>query len=129
MCSIFPGWVFTAADAAAGFGMHAGLLLGTKKYAHNDHESLLREPSSFGVELESGDVIRRGSAKDVLGGPLAALRYLIDELARHSVSEPLRRGELISTGTLTDAMPAVPGVTWSVRFAGVDLQPLCARLV
>jgi 2-oxo-3-hexenedioate decarboxylase len=126
--SIFPDWVFGAADAAAAFGLHGGLVLGAKRSVSAGQSSLPVELSSFSVELDCDGVARRGSARDILGGPLAVLRSVMDEIAGFPAGEPLRQGELISTGTLTVAMPATRGMTCTVRFAGVDLQPLRIRL-
>ena len=83
-----------------------------------DPDSIL---SGFRVALEyDRGVSRQGHARDVLGGPLYALRFLVDELDRYSVCEPLRAGELVTTGTLTEAMPAQVGETWRARFQGID---------
>jgi len=127
--SVFPGWHFSAADATAAFGLHAGLVLGTKLRVDEMGVNAMSELSSFGIELTCGDDTRRGNAKDILGGPLAALRYLIEEIARHSNCKALRRGELVATGTLTEAMPALPGATWRVRFSGIGLQSVHVSLV
>ena len=70
---------------------------------------------------------RDGRAQDVLGGPLNALKFLVEEIARFPVSEPLHAGEIVTTGTLTEAMPAVRGVTWTARFTGINLSPLRVR--
>jgi len=40
----------------------------------------------------------------------------------------LKAGEIISTGTLTDAHPIAPGETWSTRLCGVTLKGLEIRL-
>ena len=61
------------------------------------------------------------------GGPLKALRFLVNELVRYPACEPLRPGELVTTGTLTEAMPAVGGQTWSTRLTGIDVQGLRLR--
>ena len=42
----------------------------------------------------------------VLGSPIKALKYLVRELARCG-GEPLRAGEFVTTGTLTEALPAL----------------------
>lgn len=110
--SIFPNWKFTAADAAAAYGVHGALFVGEKldvSLARPDH---LAKISSFGVELDSDvGVSRKGHARNVLGGPIEALRFLVEEIARYPSCEPLRAGELVTTGTLTEAMPARVGET------------------
>ena len=126
--SVFPGWQFSAADAAAAYGVHGALLLGAKHSISGQPIKSMKELSSFRVELVSdeGDC-RDGRAQDVLGGPLNALKFLVEEIARFPVSEPLHAGEIVTTGTLTEAMPAVRGVTWTARYIGINLSPLRVR--
>jgi 2-oxo-3-hexenedioate decarboxylase len=126
--SIFPGWRFSAADAAAAYGVHGSLFVGAKQHISGDRTALMTGLASFHVEMtnDQGDS-RRGHARNVLGGPLQALKYLVEEIAQYPASEPLRIGELITTGTLTEAMPAIAGEAWTTRFVGVDLQPLHLR--
>jgi 2-oxo-3-hexenedioate decarboxylase len=127
--SVFPGWIFTAADAVAAYGVHGALLLGDRHLISDQPKRWADQLSSFTVELVRDDGIsRRGHAAHVLGGPLKALRFLVDELVRYPVCEPLRPGELVTTGTLTEAMPAVGGQTWSTRLSGIDLQGLRLHL-
>ena len=40
------------------------------------------------------------------------------------IEQPLAAGEVISTGTLTDALPVKPGETWSTEIGGLPLQNL-----
>jgi len=123
--SIFPGWRFTAADAAAAHGVHAGLLIGERHRIDADPERWQRMLSNFGVELENRDGVRSiGHARNVLGSPLKALRFLVEEIARFPGAAALRAGEIITTGTLTDAMPARPGEAWTTRLSGIDLPGL-----
>jgi len=44
--------------------------------------------------------------------------------AKQSDAAPLAAGELISTGTLTDAHPVAPGETWSTEIRGIGLEGL-----
>jgi 2-oxo-3-hexenedioate decarboxylase len=128
--SIFPRWKFTAADAVAAYGVHTALLLG-------DRHSIVAEPrrgadalSRFSIELICHDgTIKTGHAENVLGGPLSALRFLVEELTRYPESEPLRAGEIVTTGTLTEAMPVISGQIWSTELAGIDIRGLQLRLV
>ncbi len=47
--------------------------------------------------------MERGQGSNVLGGPLSALRHLVELLARDPHNPPLQAGEIITTGTLTRA--------------------------
>jgi 2-oxo-3-hexenedioate decarboxylase len=127
--SIFPGWRFTAADAAAAFGVHAAILLGDRHDVRDKPDDWLAALSEFTVELAgSGGATARGSGANVLGGPLKALQFLVEEVARFPACEPLRAGELITTGTLTEAMPANAGEVWSTSLAGIDMRGIGVTL-
>lgn len=119
--SVFPDWKFSAADAAAAYGVHGRLLVGERLELTSDRAARL---SGFSVALESADIRCEGHAGNVLGGPLEALRFLVNDLARFSMCEPLRPGEMITTGTLTEAMPIRPGEAWSASFEGIGFKPL-----
>ena len=126
--SIFPNWKFTAADAVAGYGLHGAYLLGAQHPVHDNPRLWAEALSAFTLELAGPDgVKRRGHATNVLGGPLEALRFLARELASSPVGRPLRPGELVTTGTLTEAMPAVAGQTWSTSLGGIPLEGLRVR--
>lgn len=127
--SIFPGWKFNAPEAAAAYGMHGLLFIGPKYHLPRDRSAALLELSRFSVELTSdAGEARKGGARDILDGPLKVLGYIADEIARFPGSAPLRAGEVVTTGTLTDAMPARPGVTWTARFTGIDLERIALQL-
>ena len=64
----------------------------------------------FLVELRRDDApMARGHAQVVLGGPLGALRFLADDLARRPDAPPLAVGEVVTTGRLTGAYEAAAG--------------------
>ena len=60
-------------------------------------------------------------------GPVSALRYLVDMLARDQVNPPLAAGEVVTTGTLTRALPASGGETSTTELTGVALDGICVR--
>jgi 2-oxo-3-hexenedioate decarboxylase len=51
----------------------------------------------------------RGHASSVLGGPLSAVRHLIELLSSDQNDPPLAAGEMVATGTLTRALPGESG--------------------
>jgi 2-oxo-3-hexenedioate decarboxylase len=125
--SIFPGWKFTAPDTVAAFGLHGALLVGPRHSIARPAD-WSRRLSTFAIELKrDGMVIERGRGSNVLGGPLSALRHLVDLLAHDLVNPPLAAGEIVTTGTLTLAHPVASGETWRTRLTGVALDPLCVR--
>ncbi len=62
--------------------------------------------STFEIDLKrDGTGVDHGRATNVLDGPVSALRHLVDILVRDQVSPPLAAGEIVTTGTLTRALP------------------------
>jgi 2-keto-4-pentenoate hydratase len=59
----------------------------------------------------------QGVGANVLGGPLLSLAHLV-ELLKKRPDAPLRAGEIITTGVLTDAHPVSPGETWRTEVGG-----------
>ena len=126
--SIFPGWQFSAPDAVAAFGLHGALLIGPPHRIERHAEEWSRTLSTFEIDLKrDGMVVDHGVATNVLGGPVSALRHLVDLLARDQVNPPLAAGEIVTTGTLTRALPVSGGETWTTELTGVALNGICVR--
>lgn len=128
--SLFPGWRFTPADTVAAFGLHGLLLTGEPKPVSAADGASWREAlRGFTITLsKNGEVVDQGVARNVLdGGPLAALRHVVELLAADPDNPPLTAGEVISTGTVTRAFPIGPGETWSTRIEGLDLPGVSVR--
>lgn len=120
--SIYPAWKFAAPDTVAAYGLHGALWIGPRHPVAPRRDAWLATLSAFEIELCCNDeVIDRGRASNVLDGPLSALRHLVEGLARDPEQPPLVAGEIVTTGTLTRAMPVVPGQTWSTRLSGIAL--------
>lgn len=126
--SIYPGWKFAAADTVAAFGLHGALWLGPRVELPSDTAARSRWQQAlagFEIELLCDDVVvDRGQASHVLDGPLFALRHLVELLGADPAAPALQAGELVSTGTLTRALPVRAGQTWSTRLNGLDLHGL-----
>ena len=121
--SIYPGWKFAATDAVIVDGHHGALLIGPRHEIGANAAEWLRALTSFEIELLCDrKLMDKGHALNVLEGPLSTIRYLIDLLARDPDSPPLAAGEIISTGTLTRALPVKPGETWTTRLKGIALE-------
>lgn len=73
--------------------------------------------------MHDGKVADHGRAANVLDGPLTALRHLIALLAVDKHNPPVAAGEIVTTGTLTRALPVAPGQSWSTSLTGIDLDP------
>jgi 2-keto-4-pentenoate hydratase len=127
--SIFPAWKFSVPDTVAGLGLHGALLIGPHHPIAERAQAWNRTLSSFEIELlKDGAVVDRGHSSNVLGGPLSALRHLVDILARDQSNPPLAAGEIVTTGTLTRAFPVSAGATWTTELTGVTLDSIRVRV-
>lgn len=119
-----PGWQLKIADCTADNGLHGRLVLGTRVPVRELPDLAERLPE-LEVELrKGGTVVDRGSGANVLGSPLEALAFLVEVLSRQSAAPALEAGEIVTTGTLTDAHPVAPGERWSTAFVGLPLPGL-----
>lgn len=129
--SIFPGWRFTAADTVAAFGLHGALLVGPQAAVRAETTAEWYDAlAGFEIALSrDGKAADHGRASNVLaGGPLTALRHLVEVLAADQGAPPLAAGEIISTGTLTRALPITGGETWSTKLSGIALSGVTLAL-
>ena len=69
----------------------------------------------------------RGQAANVLDSPLLALRHLAGMLAQDPHNPPLAEGDIVSTGSLTLAMPVSPGESWTTKLKGIALEDATIR--
>jgi 2-oxo-3-hexenedioate decarboxylase len=126
--SIFPDWKFSVPDTVAGLGLHGALLIGPH-HPIAEREDWSQKLSSFEIDLrKDGAVVDHGHSSSVLGGPLSALRHLVDILARDQFNPPLAAGEIVTTGTLTRAFPVSAGATWTTEFTGIALDGIRVRV-
>ncbi len=126
--SIFPNWKFTPADTVAANGLHGALLIGPRHPIGSRAEEWRRTVTAFDIDLKcNGAQMDRGRAGNVMEGPLSTLRYIMDLLAKDAANPPLAAGEIVTTGTLTKALPVKPGETWSTQLKGVALDGISIR--
>lgn len=111
--SLYPGWRFTAPDAVAAMAMHGALWIGPRMAPTPER---LEAITTCGITLTGPDVVLTGHGVDVLGGPMMALRHLVQEVDRMPQADLIQPGEVVTTGTLTDARPIAAGDTWSTQF-------------
>ena len=71
-----------------------------------------------------GVLVEEGAGKNSLRSPALCLAELAAAIAAQPGAEPLKAGELVSTGSLTDAHPIKAGEQWTVEPDGIDLPPL-----
>jgi len=122
--SIYPGWTFKVPDTIVNFGMHGAYRLGEPLMVTPQNCDVLFESlPAFTVALSrDGATIDTGKGANVLGGPLSALRHLVELLANDPHNPPLAAGEIVTTGTLTRAFPVKPGETWATGISGIPLD-------
>lgn len=125
----FDDWRFQAADTVADFGLHGRLIVGPQ-VAMSRFSSPAVELAALNVQLLCGDeVIDEGQGSNVLGSPLTALRIWVDAMLAQPHGWPIEAGHVVTTGTITDAAPLLPGQRWTTRvndsrLAGLTLDTL-----
>jgi 2-keto-4-pentenoate hydratase len=130
--SHLPGWKFDAADTVSDSGLHGRLLVGRPLPVADvagtarDFEERL---AAAGVALCRGDeVVERGLGANVLDGPMHALHHFVQVLRQCPGAPDLQSGDLVTTGTWTDAWPVAAGERWVAQF-DAPLSPLEVRFV
>jgi len=116
------GWKFDVADTVADGGLHGRLLVGARKpvreiarSAHEFDDVLARST----VDLMQGDEVKdRGRGANVLDGPLHALMHFLEALRDCLGAPDLQPGDIVTTGTWTDAWPVASGQRWRAQFEG-----------
>ena len=128
--SHFPGWRFQAPDTVADLALHGMLLIGPPLPL----EKLGSDPAgvleSISVDLFRDDkLIETGAGANVLGNPFAAVAHLVSVLNKQPDNEPLKAGEIVSTGTMTTAHAINTGETWRSEIRGAELAGLTVQFV
>lgn len=92
------------------FGNNSGLIVGGEVPDWRE-----RPLSSLTVRtIINGAVVGEGSAANVLNGPLAALRFLIEHCRERGIA--LRAGQFVSTGAVTGIHDVVPPAASTVDY-------------
>lgn len=125
----FPDWRFKAPDTVAVGALHG--LLRHRPFTDVTSQERARwrhALENFTITLSrDGMEIDRGIADNVLGGPLSALKALVDGLPKTPLGVPLHAGDIVTTGTITDAHAISAGECWSTRIVGLDVAPMTLR--
>ena len=124
--SPYPGWRFALPDCTACFGLHAALVVGSRVRVTDDRRAELLDalPRVEVTLSHDGDVVDRGVGSNTLGGPAHALAHLTRLLATQPTFEPLAAGEIVTTGTITDAVYVSAGEVWTSDYRGLGLSGL-----
>jgi 2-oxo-3-hexenedioate decarboxylase len=121
--SHFPDWKFAAADCTAAFGLHGALVIGAPLAVTDRNRAVLAAAlPDFTLTLRrAGAMIDTGIGANVLDSPALALVHLARVLARQPQFPALAAGEIVTTGTVTDAWPVAPGETWTSDYGALGL--------
>jgi 2-oxo-3-hexenedioate decarboxylase len=124
--SHFPHWKFTAADCTASFALHGCLVVGPIVLLDDaSRDRLARTLPTFEVVLQrDSEIVDRGRGSNVLDSPALVLLNLGRLLASQPQSPALTAGEIVTTGTLTDAWPIAPGTSWRSDYGKLGVTGL-----
>jgi len=124
----FLDWKFTLADTIADFGLHGALIVGPPRPVSGADDVVARL-RAFTITLAKDGVVQaHGAGANVLDSPLMAALHLVRVLREQQLFEPIQAGEIVTTGTLTPALPIRAGETWATNLSGVDLPGLTLRV-
>jgi len=103
------------------FGNNAGMILGPEvsNWVERSPADLVSETFIYGKS------VGRGSAANIVGGPLEALRFLAELCGKRR--HPLKAGMLVSTGATTGIHEISPGEIARVEFKGIGAIQCAAR--
>jgi len=119
--SHIAGWKLTAATSVMDGCLHAALVVGPKipiREVSNDASSLERLLADAKVTLSStGGQLTTGAGSNVLENPLRALHYFLEDLRACPGATDLRSGDVVTTGTWTEAQHVTAGQRWTANFS------------
>lgn len=126
--SVYPEWKFTPIDFVASYGLHAALIIGSPLAVDaSNAASVAEQLAAFTVTLQkNGEAAAQGSGRNSLKSPALCLAELAS--AMRKAGRPLQAGDLVSSGTLTDAQFLAPGDRFTGSVEGIDLPPLTATI-
>lgn len=127
----YPEWKFQPGDFVASFGLHAALVIGERVPVRPENiPSLVDQLAKFKVKMfKNGEFVEEGSGKNALRSPALCLAELGAAIAKRFPDEPLREGEIVSTGTLTAGHLTTAGDEWKAEVEGLNLPALSLKLI
>jgi len=85
-------------------------------------------PTFRATLCRDGVIVETGVGANVLDGPANALAHLRDVLASQPRFPALAAGEIVTTGTLTDAWPVKGGETWTSDYGDLPVRGLALTI-
>jgi len=123
----YPDWKFTPIDFVAAWGLHAALIVGPRRPV-TEIEALSNQLADFKLDLFCNDAfVEEGAGKNCLRSPALCL----EELSRAAAArgDALQAGEIISTGSLTNAQPIAVREEWRAELNGLPLPSLRVNFI
>jgi 2-oxo-3-hexenedioate decarboxylase len=119
--SHLPDWKFHPTDTVADGALHARLLVGRR----SDIGALAADALALDALLakasvklsRDGNAMETGVGSNVLDSPLRALLHFLQTLRACPGATDLQPGDVVTTGTWTDAWPIAAGQTWTAEFS------------
>jgi 2-oxo-3-hexenedioate decarboxylase len=126
----FPDWQFQPSDFVASYGLHAALVIGERiPVLPGNIASLAEQLAKFKVRMsKNGEFVEEGSGRNSLKNPALCLAELSAAIAKRFSAEPLRAGEIVSSGTLTAGHPLEKDDLWTAELDGIPLPSLTLKL-
>ena len=126
-----PDWKFVASETVADGALHARLLVGQRVPLRDlapDADALSQLLAQAQIALSrNGQPMAQGQGAHVLGSPLLALHHFVRELRQCPGATDLQPGDVVTTGTWTDAFAIAPGESWRAQFSS-PLPSLTANM-
>jgi 2-oxo-3-hexenedioate decarboxylase len=122
----YPGWRFGIADCIAAVGFHGSLVVGTRvPIDDRNRRQLASTLATFEASLSrEGGLADEGVGANVLGSPALALGHLARVVADQPDAPRLSAGEIVTTGTITNAHPVQTGESWRADYGELGLEPI-----
>ena len=127
----FPVWRFTAADCTAACGLHGALVVGRPLVLDDAtrDDLLVALPEAQVTLCRDTTEVDSGVGSLVLDSPALSLAHLSRVLDAQGVA-PLGTGDIVTTGTITDAWPIDADETWTSDYGSLGIEGLtvtCTR--
>ena len=126
--SVYPDWRFAPADTVAAFGMHGALLIGPRRPLRGGEQAWASSLSSLRDRSLSRRRTHRPWRRPATCWTDRCSRCAIWSRCWPRTPQPaVAAGEIVTTGTLTQAPHIRAGEDWSTRLTGVALDGTSVR--
>lgn len=121
----YPGWKFGIGDCIAAVGFHGALVVGTHVPIDDaNRDTVAATLASFEATLwRDGERVDSGTGANVLDSPALALAHVARVVSEQPDAHDLAAGELVTTGTITNAHPVRAGERWHADYGALGLEP------